>query len=94
MKVIKIQLSRLFLEQMQLGDLFEGIERLQIINTYQYDPNNFFSMQRIVFNIGIIENLASNQLESYLKKKFSALLCHTYWDGWESLENWLQLDRW
>ena len=73
MKVIKIQMSRLFFNQMQLEDLFEDIERLEIINTYQYDPKNFFSMQRIKFSAGIIEHLDSIHLKQYLQTKFSAI---------------------
>ena len=72
MKIIKFQIPRAFLLKMGLKELFEHVEFLEIINAYQYDAQNFFSMQRIVFQPGIIEKLTLPDLEQYIKEKFHA----------------------
>ncbi|MCK5346450.1 MAG: helix-turn-helix domain-containing protein [Candidatus Heimdallarchaeota archaeon] len=72
MKIIKFQIPRAFLLEMGHQELFEHVEFLEIIKAYQYDAQNFFSMQRIVFRSGVIEKFTRPELEQYIKKKFFA----------------------
>jgi predicted DNA binding protein len=72
MKIIKFQIPRAFLLAIGLKELFVDVTFLEIVKTYQYDAKNFFSMQRIVFQPGIIENLEKTELMGYLCQKFHA----------------------
>ncbi|MHA1731768.1 MAG: helix-turn-helix domain-containing protein [Promethearchaeota archaeon] len=47
--------------------MLEDLERLEILNAYQYDQKNFFSMQRIKFKPGMIK-----ELERIVKYTFKA----------------------
>jgi len=45
--------------------MLDDIERVEILQAYQYDQQNFFSLQRILFKPGAMVNL-----ETIVKKKF------------------------
>jgi hypothetical protein len=52
--------------------MFQDVIRLEIINAYQYDQQNFFSMQRIVFTNGFLAGLSNDKIDALMRKKFSA----------------------
>lgn len=52
--------------------MFQDVIRLEIINAYQYDQQNFFSMQRIVFSNGYLTNLNPEKTDEMMRKKFNA----------------------
>ncbi|MCP4762064.1 MAG: winged helix-turn-helix transcriptional regulator [archaeon] len=72
MKILRLQVPHGFLNSQGLSDIFEDVDQLEILTTYQYDKNNFFSMQRIVIKEGIIENFSRDELKNYIKEKFYA----------------------
>ncbi len=49
LKILRLQVPRKFVEKIGLTDMFIELEQLEILNAYQYDQNNFFSLQRIRF---------------------------------------------
>ncbi|MHA1341768.1 MAG: helix-turn-helix domain-containing protein [Promethearchaeota archaeon] len=58
-------------------DTMKGVSRLEIINAYQYDQKNLFSLQKIFFEKGIIDDYYQNgkgnsELIDFLKVKFGA----------------------
>jgi len=57
MKYLRLRISTEFLKSIGFSDLFKDIERLEILHTYQYDRENFFSMQKITFKQGKLGNL-------------------------------------
>lgn len=72
MRLLRVQVSAKFLKLMGLGDLLSDVERVEILNAYQYDKRNFFSMQRIIFQEGKIDDLQGDDLKKYARKTFGA----------------------
>lgn len=71
MKILRLQLPREFVEILGLGSIFKHVDRLEIINAYQYDQKHFFSMQRIVFNPVLgMENMDMDEIREYITKQF------------------------
>jgi hypothetical protein len=72
MKILRLQVPRNLIESFGLQNMFKDVNRLEIINAYQYDQQNFFSMQRIVFSLGFLKDMDPTNLESLMRRKFNA----------------------
>ncbi|MBD3351028.1 MAG: hypothetical protein GF364_06040 [Candidatus Lokiarchaeota archaeon] len=72
MRLIKLQVSNKFLRLMGLRDLLKNFKRLEVLNAYQYDRKNFFSIQKITFYEEQLEDIGEQGIENYLKDKFNA----------------------
>lgn len=62
-----MRISSEFLDFMGLSNLFDDIERIEILQAYQFDQTNFFSLQKITIKIG-----ALSRLNDIVKKTFNA----------------------
>ena len=49
LKILRLQIPRNSLEKIGLSEMLVDVSRVEVLNAYQYDQNNFFSLQRIVF---------------------------------------------
>jgi DNA-binding CsgD family transcriptional regulator len=58
---------------MGLGGILNHFERAEIINIYQYDKYNFFSIQRIYFHDHFLSGKSDDEVEKYMKKHFGAV---------------------
>ena len=65
MKIERLQIGGRLMDQLGYGAFFEYATHLELINTFQYDQNNFFSLERIVFKPEAMANW-----ETLLKTKF------------------------
>jgi predicted DNA binding protein len=65
MHILRLQIPGRFLEAIGVSSMLADIERVEILQAYQYDQQNFFSLQRILFKVGAMENL-----EKIVKEKF------------------------
>lgn len=71
MKILRLQLPREFVNVLGVGSIFKDVNRLEIINAYQYDQKNFFSMQRIVFNLDLgVQDMDNDEITKYLENVF------------------------
>ena len=52
-----MRISSKFLDFIGLSNLFDDIERIEILQAYQYDQTNFFSLQKITIKIGALSRL-------------------------------------
>ena len=66
MRLIKMQVSTKLLKGMGLGDLLSKFKRIEIINAYQYDKKNFFSMQKIVFPENTLNSINDEELDPFI----------------------------
>ncbi|MFX0095326.1 MAG: hypothetical protein ACFFBD_26565 [Candidatus Hodarchaeota archaeon] len=70
MIIIRFEVSgKPVLHQMGLGQLIENLKSIEMINAYQYDQKNFFSLQRIHF---ANDPPKGTDLEEYIMKIFNA----------------------
>ncbi len=53
LKKLRLQIPRKLLEKIGLMDMLADLERVEVLNAYQYDQNNFFSLQNIRFKPGL-----------------------------------------
>jgi hypothetical protein len=56
MKIERLQVTSKFLEKLGFPRFFDFVTYFEIMNTFQYDVNNFFSLQRITFKPEYIDN--------------------------------------
>jgi predicted DNA binding protein len=49
MKIERIQISNEMMRTLGYGEFFNYITQLELMNTFQYDQNNFFALERVVF---------------------------------------------
>lgn len=56
MKVERLQVASKFLEKFGFPRFFDFVTHFEIMITFQYDVNNFFSLQRITFKPEYIKN--------------------------------------
>ncbi len=49
LKILRLKVPRKFLEKIELLKMLDDIDWLEVLNAYQYDQTNFFSLQRIRF---------------------------------------------
>lgn len=73
MRLFKIQINTKFLKGMGLGGILNHFKRAEIINIYQYDKYNFFSIQKIFFNENFLSEKSDDDVEKYMKKHFGAI---------------------
>ncbi len=69
MKVVRLEIPGAFLDAIGATEVFAEIDSLEVLNAYQYDRENFFSMQTIRFIPGA---RARSALAKFLKEKFHA----------------------
>jgi len=70
MIIIRFEVSgKQLLEQIGLGNIFEKISYLEMIQAYQYDESSFFSLQRLVFKE---EAPQGDELIAFIRKNFHA----------------------
>ncbi len=69
MKVIRLEIPARFIDVVGAKDIFEDIESLEIHNAFQYDRDNFFSLQTIRFIPG---SPSLENLEFFLTEQFNA----------------------
>ncbi|MHA1822026.1 MAG: helix-turn-helix domain-containing protein [Promethearchaeota archaeon] len=69
-RIMRLEIPRSFLTNIGLENLFKDIKRVEILNAFQYDQKNFFSLQSIEFEEGILEN--QKDLASFIRKKMNA----------------------
>ncbi|MBD3350752.1 MAG: hypothetical protein GF364_04610 [Candidatus Lokiarchaeota archaeon] len=72
MKILRLQLPRKLVDIFNLSNMFSDVERIEIINAYQYDKKNFFAMQRIMFAEGFLSNIDDIKLGELMTEKFDA----------------------
>lgn len=75
MKIIRLQIPGNFLEFIDTGfvDLFRNLEFVEILNAFQYDQKNFFTLQRIRFRPNSIQDL-NRFIKDSFKPQFFKLL--------------------
>ncbi|MFO7797646.1 MAG: helix-turn-helix domain-containing protein [Promethearchaeati archaeon] len=66
MKIIRLQIPGNILKFTEFAGLFEDIKSIEILKAFQYDQNQFFSLQKIKFKPNSIENLSKE-----IKNKFN-----------------------
>ena len=62
-----MRISSEFLDFIGLSNLFDDIERIEILQAYQFDQTNFFSLQKITIKIG-----ALSRINDIINKTFNA----------------------
>ena len=75
MKIIRLQIPGNFLEFIDTAfvDLFQNLEFVEILNAFQYDQQNFFTLQRIRFKPDSFQDLKTFIRERF-KPQFFELL--------------------
>ncbi|TXT66996.1 MAG: HTH DNA binding domain protein [Promethearchaeota archaeon] len=66
MKIIRLQVPGIFLKFVGFAELFNDLEWVKILKAFQYDQNQFFSLQRIKFKPNAMEDLSKE-----IKAKFN-----------------------
>jgi hypothetical protein len=74
MKFLRLQIPRNFLHELGLADIFKNIESLEIISAYQYDQKNFFSLQKITFQRGLLSKINPTLLSDMIAKKMGTIM--------------------
>jgi predicted DNA binding protein len=83
MRILRLKISAEMVKNMKFG-LFEKLEYLEILNTWQYSQKNFFSVQKMVFKpefqsiLDDIDTLKKEVNATYiqiLRKKENEILC-------------------
>ncbi len=69
MKVVRIEIPGAFLDAIGATEVFAEIESLEVLNAYQYDRENFFSMQKLRFKPGA---RARAELRAFFTEQFHA----------------------
>ncbi len=69
MKVVRIEIPGAFLDAIGATEVFAEIESLEVLNAYQYDCENFFSMQKLRFKPGA---KARTEIGTFFTEKFHA----------------------
>ncbi len=75
MKIVRLQIPGNFLEYIDTGfvDLFQNLEFVEILNAFQYDQKNFFTLQRIRFKPNSFQDL-NKFIRDRFKPQFFKLL--------------------
>ncbi len=73
MRVLKIKIPSSTLRDLGLPDLFKSVEHVEIIDIFQYDRNNFFSMHKILFKPGVIDSIDQQLKELFSAQSFQVL---------------------
>ncbi|MHA1340371.1 MAG: helix-turn-helix domain-containing protein [Promethearchaeota archaeon] len=78
MRIIKLQIQNRFLKILGLMDILKNFEKIEILNIFQYDRKNFFSIQKITFKPGFLSNNDDQHnkedfIINYLKKHLNAV---------------------
>ncbi|MHA1730784.1 MAG: helix-turn-helix domain-containing protein [Promethearchaeota archaeon] len=68
-KLVRLQIGASFLDAIGATSAFEGLERLEVVNAYQYDRENFFSLQVLRFKGG---KPSREALSEFLRERFHA----------------------
>ncbi|MGQ9722080.1 MAG: helix-turn-helix domain-containing protein [Candidatus Jordarchaeum sp.] len=66
MKTIRLQISGKFLDALGMTQMLEDIDRVDVLNAYQYDQKNFFSLQKICFKPD-----KASQIDQIIKQKLN-----------------------
>lgn len=69
MKIVRIEIPGDFIASIGANAIFSELDSLEILNAYQYDRDNFFSLQRFHFKS---ESKARTHLQQFLSEKFNA----------------------
>ena len=67
MRILKIKIPSKTILEFGLPNFFEVVEYIEILQIYEYDSNNFFAMNKIIFKEGKI-----GELDKHLRKLFFA----------------------
>ncbi len=73
MRIIKIKIPSKTLLTLGNPDYFTVVQHIEVLQIYQYDRNNFFSLQKILFKPTQIHNLVQNLYEIFLAQSFHIL---------------------
>jgi hypothetical protein len=73
MRIIKLKIPSNTLLTLGNPDYFTVVRRLEVLQIYQYDRNNFFSLQKILFKPNNVQNLVQNLSQLFLAQSFHIL---------------------
>lgn len=75
MKIIRLQIPGNFLEYIDVGfvDLFQNLEFVEILNAFQYDQKNFFTLQKIRFKPNSFQDLNKFVIDHFKPQFFKIL---------------------
>ncbi len=73
MRILKIKIPTKTLLTLKIPDYFSVINHIEILQIYQYDRNNFFSLHKILFKPNEIQNLAHYLYDLFLAQSFQIL---------------------
>ena len=68
-----MRISSEFLDFIGLSNLFDDIERIEILQAYQFDQTNFFSLQKITIKIGALSRLKDIITKTFNAKSFELI---------------------
>ncbi len=82
MRILKIKIPTKTLLELGLPNLFEVVDRIEVLQFYRYDRNNFFAMYQIMFKKEKMGELEKHLRELFyaqsfqiLEKKSNEILC-------------------
>ncbi|MFX1570916.1 MAG: helix-turn-helix domain-containing protein [Promethearchaeota archaeon] len=82
MRILKIKVPSNTILDFGLPNYFDVVEYIEILQIYEYDPNNFFAMYKIIFKKGKVDKIDKFLRELFfaqsykiLEKKSNEILC-------------------
>jgi len=73
MKVIRLQVPGNLLKLIGFAEIFEELKSVEILKAFQYDQNQFFSLQKIRFKPDSMKNLSKEIKEKFNPKNIQIL---------------------
>jgi len=73
MKVIRLQIPGNLLKLIGFAEIFEELKSVEILKAFQYDQNQFFSLQKIRFKSDSMKNLPDEIKEKFNPKNIQIL---------------------
>ncbi len=73
MRILKIKIPTKTLRTLKLPDYFSIVRYVEILQIYQYDRNNFFSLHKILFMPNKIRDLVKSLYDLFLAQSFQII---------------------
>jgi predicted DNA binding protein len=73
MKVIRLQIPGNLLKLVGFAEMFEELKSVEILKAFQYDQNQFFSLQKIRFKPDTMKNISDDIKEKFNPKNIQIL---------------------
>lgn len=73
MKVIRLQIPGNILKFIGFAELFENLKSVEILKAFQYDQNQFFSLQKIKFQPNSMEDMSKEIKDKFNPKNIQIL---------------------